>query len=700
MKEKVLVFAALPYVNSGLHLGQIAGAYLPYDVFRRFLKLRGYDVIATSGSDEHGTPITVKSIREGIPPEEIVKKFHNLDLEIFKSLSIEFDAYIETSSKLHKEITSKFLIKLMDKGYIYEAEMTQPFCAKENIFLADRYVQGKCPHCGYELATGDQCENCGRTLEPNELLNPICIFDQTTPDFRQTKHLFFRLSNLQNDLLKYIESNETWRQNVLNFSRNFIANGLKDRPITRDLNWGVEVPFPGYEDKRIYVWFEALLGYLTGITSVLGNQEDALDLWKNKDIKYYHFIGKDNIVFHSIIWPGMLLAHGEMTLPHYVAANEFLNYQGQKFSKSRGTGFTVLQLLEKYDPEFLRFGVLYNLPEEHDSDFSVEEFENRVNTELIDKFGNFVNRALVLAYKKGPVSSDQIAQNEIDREAESTIRKSISQIIKDMEGVHIRNAFRSWLDLAYYGNSYITNRKTWDACKRDDANCNAAIYTGVKLVYALAVSGQIFLPKTSKKILSWLGYEEPVELKEDLDLPVAKLTAKPERLYEKITNKELNLQLRIAKVEEVTEHPNAEKLYLLDLDLGDGKRRIVSGIRNDYTKDFLRGKKIVVVTNLKPATIRGETSYGMLLAAEDEGGIHLVLAPDAATTGEEVKISDFQTDSSEISIEEFRKFAIKTVKRDSETVPALFIDDKPLYLEIQNGRLTLDGSPKEGLRIK
>ncbi len=700
MKEKVFVFAALPYVNNSLHLGHIAGAYLPYDVFRRFLKLTGYDVIATSGSDEHGTPITVTSIREGIPPEAIVEKFHKINLEIFNSMSIEFDAYIETSSKLHKEITTKFLKKLMEKGYIYEAEMTQPFCVKENIFLADRYVKGTCPHCGFESATGDQCENCGRPLEPNELINPICIFDQTAPEFRKTKHLFFKLSALQEDLLKYIDSKLNWRQNVLNFSKNFISKGLKDRPITRDLNWGVEVPFPGYEDKRIYVWFEALIGYLTGVSSVLGSQEGALTLWQDNDIKYYHFIGKDNIAFHSIIWPAMLLAHGNMTLPYNVAANEFLNYKGEKFSKSRGKGFSMLKLLEKYDSEFLRFGVLYNLPEEHDSDFSIEEFENRVNTELIDKFGNFVNRALILAFKKGAVSSDQIAQNELDQDAENTIRKSISTIISEVEGLHIRNAFRSWLDLAYYGNGYITNRKTWEACKKDDANCNAAIYTGVKLVYALAVSGQIFLPKTTKKILSWLGYEEPVEIKEDLNFPVAKLVTKPERLFEKIVNKELNLQLRIAKVEEINDHPNAEKLYLLDLDLGDSKRRIVSGIKNSYSKESLRGKKIVVVTNLKSANIRGETSNGMLLAAEDENGIHLVFAPDSANTGDAVKIGDMQTNSTEISIEEFRKFNIKTAKRDSDIVPALYLEDRPLFLEIQHGRLKLDGSPREGLSVK
>jgi methionyl-tRNA synthetase len=269
-----------------------------------------------------------------------------------------------------------------------------------------------------------------------------------------------------------------------------------------------------------------------------------------------------------------------------------------------------------------------------------------------------------------------------------------------MEGVHIRNAFKAWLDLAYYGNSYITSRKTWDACKKDDANCNAAIYTGVKLVYALAVSGQIFLPKTSKKILSWLGFDEPIELREDLYLPVARLVSKPERLYEKITTKELNLELRVAKVDDVFDHPNAEKLYLLDLNLGDEKRRIVSGIKNHYDKSTLKGKKIVIVANLKPATIRGEKSNGMLLAAEDESGIHLVLAPEQASPGEEVRIGDWHIDTSEISIETFRNFNIQTAKADSKTVPVLFLDGKPLHLETSAGMLYVDGSPKEGIRIK
>lgn len=700
MKEKVFVFVALPYANAPLHLGHIAGAYLPYDTFRRFMKLRGYEVVSASGSDEHGTPITITSIRENVSPKEIASKFHSINLEIFKRMGIEFDAYIETSSELHKQIVASYFETLQNKGFIYEAEMTQPFCVKENIFLADRYIKGKCPICGYESATGDQCENCGTTLEPADLIDPICIFDQTTPEFRKTKHLFFRLSTLQEKLLRYIESVTYWRQNVLQYSKNFISGGLKDRPITRDLNWGVDVPFDGYEDKKVYVWFEALIGYLTGVSTAVGSYESALELWKDEKIRHYYFMGKDNIAFHSIIWPGMLASHGDMTLPYYVAANEYLNFKGEKFSKSRGTGFSMPQMLERYDPEFIRFGVLYNLPEEHDADFSIEEFQNKVNTELIDKFGNFVNRALTLSFKRGSVSVDQIAQNDLDVEAEGKIKSSLSRIIEDMNNVRIRAAFRAWLDLVYYGNSYITNRKPWDICKSENANCNAAIYTGTKIVFALAVSGQIFLPQTSKKILEWLGYADPIQITEDLNFPVSKLSSRPERLFQKITEKELNLKLLIAKVEEVNDHPNAEKLYLLDLDLGNSKRRIVSGIRDSYTKEGLVGKKIVVVSNLKPASIRGEVSNGMLLAAEDESGIHLVLAPESTEAGEEVKIGSLKTNDSEITIEEFRKLNIKTLKRGEECVPALFLENAPIYLEIKEGRLILDGAPREGLKVK
>ncbi|MEM4125843.1 MAG: methionine--tRNA ligase, partial [Thermoplasmatales archaeon] len=600
MKPKAFIFVALPYANGALHLGQIAGAYLPYDAFRRFLKLRGVEIISASGSDEHGTPITLRSIREGVPPQDIVSRYHKINREIFKKMGIEFDAYIETSSELHKKVVKNFVEKIMEAGFIYEAEMTQPFCVKESIFLADRYVTGKCPYCGYEQATGDQCENCGSALEPTDLIDPVCIFDRTTPEFRKTKHLFFKLSSLQDELRNYVENKTYWRQNVLRYSRNFINEGLKDRPITRDLSWGVEVPKEGYENKRIYVWFEALIGYITGIATFLGSYEDAMELWSDPDIKHYYFMGKDNIVFHSIIWPGMLIAHKGLTLPYYIAANEYLNFKGEKFSKSRGTGVFMPEMLEKYDPEFIRFGVFYNLPEEHDSDFTLEEFQNKVNTEMIDKFGNFVNRALVLAFKHGPVSIDQIAQNDIDIEAEMKIRSTLGSIIENMENVNIREAFRRWLDLVYYSNSYFTRRKPWESCKTSNGDCNAAIYTGVKLVFALAVSGQIFLPATSEKILSWLGYSERVPLVQDLNFPVAKIVTKPERLFQKISETKVNLKLVVAKIEKVVEHPNAEKLYVLDLDLGSEKRTIVSGIRDSYSKEDLIGKKIVIVYNLKP----------------------------------------------------------------------------------------------------
>ncbi|MGC8645192.1 MAG: methionine--tRNA ligase [Thermoplasmata archaeon] len=700
MKPKALVFVALPYANGALHLGQIAGAYLPYDAFRRFMKLRGVDLITASGSDEHGTPITLRSIREGIPPEVIASKYHKINRDIFEKMGIEFDAYIETSSDIHKKIVGEFITRLKERGFIYESEMIQPFCVKEGIFLADRYVTGKCPHCGYELATGDQCENCGSTLEPSELIDPVCIFDRTTPEFRKTTHLFFKLSALQDELKTFVESNVHWRQNVIRYSTNFIKEGLKDRPITRDLSWGVQVPFEGYENKRIYVWFEALIGYLTGTSIALGSYEDALALWSDREIRHYYFMGKDNIAFHSIIWPGMLMAHGDMTLPYFIAANEYLNFKGEKFSKSRGTGVSMPEMLSRYDPEYIRFGVFYNLPEEHDSDFSIEEFQSKVNTELIDKFGNFVNRALVLAFKHGPVSLDQIAQNDIDVEAENKIRQSLREIIERMERVNIREAFKSWMDLAYYGNSYITRRKPWEACRKEGGDCNAAIYTGVKIVFALAVSGQIFLPRTSKLILSWLGHQEPVMLSEDLQLPVARLSSKPERLFEKIVDQRINLKLIVARIEKVEDHPNAEKLYVLDLDLGSEKRRIISGIKDSYSPSDLIGKKIIMVYNLKPASIRGLTSNGMLLAAEDEKGVHLLLAPETVKEGEQVDLGGLETDDSELTIDEFRKMDIKTHVADGKTLARMSFGDRSFFLKVREEYLYVDGSPREGLKIK
>ncbi len=700
MKQKVFIFAALPYANGPLHLGHIAGAYLPYDAFRRFMKLRGFDVVTSSGSDEHGTPITIKSIRENIQPGEIARRFHEVNVGIFKKMGIEFDSYIETSEALHKEVVTNFLRELMEKGYIYEDTMTQPFCAKEGIFLADRYVRGKCPVCGYELATGDQCENCGTTLEPIDLINPVCIFDQSSPEFRDTKHLFFRLSKLQPELLDYLKTKEYWRPNVLQYTRNFIKGGLKDRPITRDLNWGVRVPFEGYDEKRVYVWFEALLGYLTGIAKLEGGYERATQIWGDLKIRHYYFMGKDNIAFHSIIWPAMLLAYGNLALPYFVAANEYLNFKGEKFSKSRGTDITMPAVLDKYNVDFVRFGLFYNLPEEHDSDFTIEEFQSRVNSELIDKFGNFVNRALVLSFKRGAVTADQIAQNELDVEAERKMRDAVSSIITDMERVSIRNAFKTWLELAHYGNSYITQRKPWEQCKRDDANCNAAIYTGVKLVFILALAAQIFLPETSKKILNWLGYDQPVAITEDVIFPVAKVATIPDKLYEKLTEVEIPLSLKVARITDVRDHANAEKLYILDLDVGTENRRIVSGIRDDYTKDSLVGKKIVILCNLKPATIRGEQSNGMLLAAEDEAGVHLVLAPAVSQEGDEVRIGNVQTNPREITIEEFRKINLRTAKYGGDLVPALIFESRTYPLEVKGGFLKIDGEVKEGIKVK
>lgn len=701
MGRRLLVFVALPYANGALHLGQIAGAYLPYDAFRRFAKLRGYELISVSGSDEHGTAITLEAKREGTNPDKTAKKFHEVNSDIFRQMDIDFDAYIETSSDLHKEIVQDFVRTLDEKGFIEKGKMVQPFCPTENIFLPDRYVRGTCPYCGYESATGDQCDSCGKTLEPSELLNPECTFDGSTPVFKETEHLFFKLSILQDQLLGYINSRHSWRMNVMNYSKNFISDGLKDRPITRDLSWGVKVPFSGFEDKRIYVWFEALIGYLTGTAKYLGSREKASEIWSDEGLDHYYFMGKDNIAFHSIIWPGMLIAHGQYTLPTFVVANEYLNFHGEKFSKSRGVGIRMPEMLENYNSEFIRFGVFYNLPEEHDSDFSIEDFQNKINTELIDKFGNFVNRALLMSFKKGPITQDQISQNEIDAEAERYLDETITKIIDNMDKVNILKAFRNWLDLARYSNNYITRRKPWEQCKKDDANCNASIYTAMKIAFTLAVTGQIFLPRTSKKVLKWLGYDSPVTLTGNLSYPVAKVIEKPERLFEKIRDKEINLRIVVAKIDEVLDHPNAQRLYVLNVDLGEEKRTIVSGIKEHYSKENLIGKKIALVSNLRPAKIRGVESNGMLLATEDQDGkIHLVLVPDEVPTGEIIKLGDNKIGSKQISIDDFGKFEIKTFLHNDKMVPAISIGNTTAPLLAIDKELDIDGDVKEGLKIR
>ncbi len=701
MKERVLIFSALPYANGPLHLGHMAGAYVPYDAFRRFNILMGKEVISVSGSDEHGTPITVRAMKENKTPQEIAKQYHEINKEIFRRMYIEFSTYIETSSNIHKDTVEKFLRKLMDNGYIYEGQMVQPFCEHDNMFLPDRYVVGKCPHCGYEKARGDQCENCGSTLEPSELINPLCVLCGNPPVFKETKHLFFKLSALQEKMEAYINGNIHWRENVLYFSRNFIESGLKDRPITRDLDWGVEVPFPEYNNKKVYVWFEALIGYLTGTRETLNSLEEAKKWWSDPQIKQYYFMGKDNIPFHSIIWPAMLLAHGEYQLPYFIAANEYLNLQGSKFSKSSNVGFFMPELLDRYDPEYIRFGIYYNLPEGHDSDFSLEEFENKVNTELIDKYGNFINRALIMLFKNGPVSFDECSFNDLDLEAIKFARSKNLAIIENMEKVRIRDAFREWMELARYANVYITNRKPWEPCKSKNADCNGALYTLGFISYILASNGQIFLPKSSEKVLQWMGFNSPVYLNKDPQLPVMKVIIKPEKLFEKISSKEkLPLNFVVAKVKEVMPHPDADKLYILKLQIGGEERTIVSGIRDSYREDELIGRKIIIIRNLKPAKIRGVVSNGMLLATEYNNRTYLLKPPDDAVDGDKVDIPDFEITDEQISIEDFRKYTLETKKQGEEIIATLNIKNKNLPFTVKGKVVTVDGDVPEGLKIK
>jgi len=701
MKERRLIFSALPYANGPLHLGHMAGAYVPYDAFRRFNILMDREVISVSGSDEHGTPITVRAMKENKTPEEIAKYYHKINKEIFEKMYIEFSTYIETSWEIHKETVFNFIKRLMENGYIYKGKMVQPYCEHDKMFLPDRYITGKCPRCGYEKARGDQCENCGATLEPSELIDPVCIICKNPPVFKETDHLFFKLSALQKEMESYINSNEHWRENVIFFSKNFISSGLKDRPITRDLEWGVDAPFTEMKGKKIYVWFEALIGYLTGTRVTLNSFKDAENWWSDPEVKQYYFMGKDNIPFHSIIWPAMLIAHGNYQLPYFIAANEYLNFQGSKFSKSANVGFFMPELLDKYDPEYLRFGIYYNLPEGHDSDFSIEEFENKVNTELIDKYGNFINRALILLFKNGPVSFDESLFNEIDIEAMKIARQKHNSFIENMEKVRIRDAFREWMELARYANVYITNRKPWDACKTRGPNCSASLYTLGFLSYILAMDAQVFLPKSSEKVLNWMGFTTPLRINTDPQIPVFKVVTKPEKLYEKIQSKEaIPLDLVVAEIINAKPHPNADKLYVLDLNIGNENRTIVSGIRDSYTETELVGRKIVIIRNLKPANIRSITSNGMLLATEYEGKTYLLTPPEKSKSGDKVTLDDLEIINQEISIEEFKKYSLQTQREGNQTIAVLYHKGRKIPLKVNDENIVVDDKVPEGLKIK
>ncbi len=509
---KILVNCALPYANGPLHVGHIAGAYMGADIFVRFQRMMGNEVLYVSGTDEYGTPITVRADKEGISPKEIADKYHEEFIRTFKNLDINFDIFTRTTYEEHAKIVGDFFLDLYNKGFISKGTMISPYCKKIGRFMPDRYIEGKCPYCGYENARGDQCDNCGRTLDPQELINPVCILSGERPEFRETEHFFLRLDLFQEKLLEWLGTKKFWKPNVLEYTKNFISSGLKERAITRDIDWGVKIPLPGYEHKRIYVWFEALIGYISG-AAILSNERGKPDYWKefyfNKDVPSYYFIGKDNIPFHSIIWPAMLMGREGINLPYDIPANEYLTFKGEQFSKSRGVGYSVDDLLRIVDKDYLRFYVASILPETGDSDFSLENLADVVNSDLIDKYGNFVHRTLSFINKYN--MRIRVPERIEDKDPIEYAERILSDYISSLEGVKVKKALSSWLELVIYSNVFFNRSEPWKLVKSDPDACNEKMYISLRLIQFLTAMIHPYVPASSEKIWALLGLDHGIE---------------------------------------------------------------------------------------------------------------------------------------------------------------------------------------------
>ena len=509
MADKVLVCVAWPYANGSLHVGQIAGAYLPADIFARFHRLRGDDVLMVSGSDEHGTPITVRAEQEHIAPKEITDRFHTEFLESWRSLGISFDIFTRTGTDNHREVVHELFLKLLHDGHIVAGTMQALYCAFHARYLPDRYVEGTCPHCGFDGARGDQCDNCGRPLDALELIKPRCRFCGREPEIRDTEHFFLQLQHFQNELSEWVAQQKHWRPTVLNSTRAFLEAGLHPRAITRDIDWGVPIPVDGYADKRIYVWFEACTGYLSASIE-WAKRRGQPDLWKEwwtGSNHTHYFIGKDNTFFHTIIWPAMLLGRGGVNLPYDVPANEFLTLENAKLSTSRNWAIWVPEFLQRYDADPLRYMLAANMPETRDADFTWEEFIRRNNEELVATWGNLVHRTLTFAVRnfEGKVP---VAGTEVTEMAEARAAATFSTVDGLLSACRFKEALREVMTLAQYGNRLLDERAPWRQIREDRPACADTIYGLLNLINALKVLTYPFLPFSAEKLHRLLGFED------------------------------------------------------------------------------------------------------------------------------------------------------------------------------------------------
>ena len=543
MTERILIGVAWPYANGPLHMGHIAGCYLAADIFARYHRLKGNQVLMVSGSDQHGTPITLRAEQEGISPQEVVSRYHQDFLQSWERMGISFDLFTNTGTENHRDTVHDIFRVLQDKGYLYTDTTPLPYCHTCRRFLPDRYLKGTCPFCGNLDTRGDQCDNCGKPMNPEDLIDMVCRISGDTPEIRSSEHFFFRLSAFQEPLLAWVREQKHWRPNVLNFTRRYLEDGLKDRAITRDLDWGVPVPVPGYDEKRIYVWFEAVIGYLSASKEWASNQGQAeawMPFW-HEDTRGYYFMGKDNIVFHTVIWPAMLMGYGGLNLPYDVPANEFVTLEGQQLSTSRNWAVWVNDYLDQYEPDPLRYYMSITMPETSDSDFSWHDFVRRNNDELVATYGNLVHRVLTFTYRS---FQGRIPQpGEPDEAAQGFLARA-GQLFQDIDHnlglCHFRSALASAMSMAQEANRYLDSKEPWKAMKEDPQDAATTLWVVLSVINCLKTALHPFLPFSSEKLHRLLGFTDALSAggwswEPSLDaLPPGQSMSEPDPLFSKL----------------------------------------------------------------------------------------------------------------------------------------------------------------------
>ncbi len=678
--KRTLVTCALPYANGPVHIGHLAGVYIPADIYVRYLRSRGREVLYVCGSDEHGVPITIKAREQGCSPQDIVDKYHTIIKDSFEGLGIHFDIYGRTTSEVHEKNAAEFFRKLYDDGKFITRESEQYYDPEARTFLADRYIEGTCPKCGFEGAYGDQCEHCGCTLSPEELINPRSKLSGAQPVKKKTTHWYLPLQDYEEWLRKWIlEGHKEWRPNVYGQVKSWLDGGLQPRAVTRDLDWGVPVPVEGAEGKVLYVWFDAPIGYISNTRELLPDSWEKW--WKSPDTRLIHFIGKDNIVFHCIVFPSMLKAYGDgYILPDNVPANEFLNLEGDKISTSRGWAVWAHEYLKDFpgQQDVLRYVLTANAPETKDNDFSWKDFQQRNNSELVAVFGNFVNRAVVLTHKyfEGRVPECGTLL-DIDRELLEQIPQLRSSLERNIEEFHFREALKDAMSIARAGNKYISDTEPWKVAKTDMQRCATILNISLQICADLSIAFAPFTPFTCERLCNMLqaGFEwdslgcatilpaghqlAPAQLlfskieDEAIEAQVARLDAikksrekaekeaaagksapqKPSCTFEDFGK----LDIRTATVLAAERVPKTDKLLRLTIDTGIDRRTIVSGIAGQYTPEDLVGKQICVLANLEPRTIRGIESKGMILmATQGDGKMRFITPQEVLANGAQI----------------------------------------------------------------